>query len=58
MEMALRVTEGLAAGFAARERVPLLDESIMAALLSLHRYLMQSLRLILILGDIIEGQYH
>lgn len=39
MEMALRVTEGLVAEFAAKKRILLLDEAIMAALFSVDRSL-------------------
>lgn len=58
IEMALRVTKGLVAEFAAREQVPLFDELIMAmaALLSLERYLMQSSRHTQIIGVILEQQ--
>lgn len=42
MKIALRVAEGLFAESAAGERVPLLDEPIMAALLSLEQCLVQS----------------
>lgn len=41
MGMTLRVTKGLAAERAARERVPVLEKPIMAALLSLDRVWMQ-----------------
>lgn len=46
-KIALRVMEGLAAKFAARKRVPLQDEPIMAALLSLDQTLELTSRLAL-----------
>lgn len=54
MEMALFVTESLIVGFAAEERVALLDEPILAAILSLYRALMQSLRLNPIVGEVLD----
>lgn len=56
MEMAFRVTEGLVADFAAREQVSLLDERIMAAILSLDRSSMQTSRLFSIVGEVLEQQ--
>lgn len=54
MEIALRVTKGLVAVFAAKEQVPLLDELIMAALLSLDQSWMQLWRPSPIVGKLLE----
>lgn len=56
MKIALYIAEGLVADFAAMEQVPLLDEHIMAALLSLDLSLMQSSRLFPIVGNVLEQQ--
>lgn len=55
-EVGLRVTQGLDAGLAPRELVPLLDESSMAAPLSLDSSLMQSSRLTLTISIVLELQ--
>lgn len=44
--------------FAVSERVPLVDEPIMAALLSFNPSLVQSSRLSLIVGEVLEQQCH
>lgn len=57
MKMALCDTQGLVAAFAASERVSLLLELIVAALLSLNRSLRQSSRLSSIVSEVLEQKY-
>lgn len=56
MEMALRVIESLVAEFAARKRLSLFNNSIMAALFSFDRPLLQSSCLTSIVGEVLERQ--
>lgn len=56
MDTALRVTEGLAAEFAAGKRVPLLDEPTMAALYSLNRTLSSTSRLANVIREVLSLQ--
>lgn len=56
MEMAHRVTDGIADVFAARERLQLLDKPTVAALSAFDRLLMQFFRPSLIVGEVLEQQ--
>lgn len=57
MEMGLSNTEGLVAEFIARERVPLLDELLMTALLFLDRSSMQPSRHTPTFSEVLELKF-
>lgn len=54
MKTAFHVIDYFVAEFATKEQLTLLDEPIIAAVLSLYRFLMQSSRLIVIMNEALE----